>query len=159
MSKTFYDQAINALTRSLTFLVENWVSLFGIIIIAALLVIASIWNWDYWSELTFDQAHNLKEIRLDRAKIIQQLLLVGGGIAAFALAAWRTWTAHRQANAALEQVQVALRQADLAERAHNIDRYTRAANMLDSDKIAVRQAGVTPYSSWVAQIQPISIIL
>jgi hypothetical protein len=109
---------------------------------ALLSLLYAYWEWDYWSELTYDQGHKLKEIRLDRPKIIQQILLTVGGIAAFILAAWRTWTAHKQAQAALNQVQVALRQADLAERVHNVDRYTRAASMLDSDKTAVRQAGV-----------------
>ena len=68
-------------------------------------------------------------------------LLVGGALALL-LAGWRTWTAHKQANTALEQTRVSLRQAELAERGQNIDRYATAANMLDSDKIAVRQAGV-----------------
>jgi hypothetical protein len=124
------------------FLTNNWIFFLGFLLVVGLLVIGSIWDWDYWSELTFDKSHNVEEIRTDRARIIQQILLVIGGTAAFILAAWRTWTAHRQAGAALDQVKVALRQADLAERAHNIDRYTRAANMLDSDKVAVRQAAV-----------------
>jgi len=123
-------------------LANNWISIIGLFLIGGLLVIASIWNWDYWSETTFDDSHKIREIKIDRTKIIQQLLLIVGGFAAFVLASWRTWTAHRQAGTALEQVKVALRQADLAERAHNIDRYTRAANMLDSDQIAVRQAAV-----------------
>jgi uncharacterized protein YjbI with pentapeptide repeats len=134
--------SLSAIVKCLFFLANNWILIAGAALIAALLVISSIWNWDYWSALTLDQSHKIKEIKLDRTRIIQQFLLVVGGFAAFILASWRTWTAHTQAKAALSQVQVALRQADLAERAHNVDRYTRAANMLDSDKIAVRQAGV-----------------
>ena len=136
------ERAISAIAKFLQNIASNWILISGVLLIVALLVIGSIWNWDYWSELTFDQSHSIKEIRTDRTRIIQQLLLVVGGVAAFILAGWRTWTAHTQARAALAQVQVALRQADLAEKAHNIDRHTRGANMLDSDKIAVRQAGV-----------------
>jgi uncharacterized protein YjbI with pentapeptide repeats len=136
------ELSISAVARCLRFFGNNWILIVGTTFVAAILVISSIWNWDYWSELTLDESHKIKEIRLDRTRIIQQLLFVVGGFAAFILAGWRTWTAHTQAKAALSQVQVALRQADLAERAHNVDRYTRAANMLDSDKIAVRQAAV-----------------
>lgn len=140
--KEFCKRANAGGARAVLLLTDNWILIVGIFLIIILLAIASMWNWDFWSELTFDKSHNVKEIRLDRTKIIQQLLLIVGGFAAFALASWRSWTAHRQAKAALAQVEVALRQANLAERAHNIDRYARAANMLDSDKIAVRQAGV-----------------
>jgi TRAP-type C4-dicarboxylate transport system permease small subunit len=127
-------QALGALAKCAIFLTQNWIAIVGALLVAALLIVGSVWNWDYWSELTYDQSHNLKEIKLDRPRIIQQLLLVVGGTAAFFLAAWRTWTAHRQAKAALRQVEVALRQADLAERAHNVDRYTRAATMLDKGR-------------------------
>jgi hypothetical protein len=123
------------------FLRDNWIVIVGIISVE-LVVASSSWDWNYWSELTFDQDHKLKELKTDRPRIIQQLLLVIGGVAAFVLASWRTWTSHKQANAALEQVRVALRQADLAERTHNVDRYAKAAAMLDSEKTAVRQAGV-----------------
>jgi uncharacterized protein YjbI with pentapeptide repeats len=140
--KELRERAIGAISKSLQCVANNWILILGILLIFVLLVIGSIWNWDYWSELTYDQSHSIKEIKTDRTRIIQQILLIVGGVAAFILAGWRTWTAHTQARAALAQVQVALRQADLAERAHNIDRYTRGANMLDSDKIAVRQAGV-----------------
>lgn len=122
-------------------LARNWIILVGLVILFLLMPVISA-GWNYWSELTFDETGKLLKVTTDRTRIIQQFVLMIGGALAFVLATWRTWTSHKQAKAALEQVQVALRQANLAERAHNIDRYSKAAGMLDSERIAVRQAGV-----------------
>jgi hypothetical protein len=103
--------------------------------VACVVLAATLAGWDYWSEISFDEQHRPTKITTDRTKIIQQFVLMIGGALAFGVAVWRSWTAHKQAN-------VALRQADLAERAHDIDRYAKGAGMLDSEQIPVRQAGV-----------------
>jgi uncharacterized protein YjbI with pentapeptide repeats len=111
----------------------NWIAVAGVAIVIVGIVAAST-GWDYWAEQTF-RSGKLFEIKVDRPKIIQQLLLTGGGIAAFLLAFWRTWTAHQQAK-------IALRQTDIAEIGQSVDRYASAAGMLDSSRLSVRQAGV-----------------
>jgi uncharacterized protein YjbI with pentapeptide repeats len=135
-------RSLAAAVRARHFFADNWIVIAGLAFVVLVLVSASIWDWDYWSELSFDESHKLNAIKTDRTRIVQQFLLTIGGIAAFVLATWRTWTAHKQANTALAQVSVALRQADLAERSHNVDRFAKGAAMLDSEKVTVRQAGV-----------------
>lgn len=117
------------------FFIEYALAIFGGIIVVSLLAIAASWEWTYWSEQSFGPDGILQRTTIDRVRILQQLLLVPLGIAALALAIWRSWTAHQQARAAL-------RQTEIARIGQNAERFSRAAELLESDRIAVRNAGV-----------------
>src|SRR5258708_1117336 len=91
----------------------------------------------------------ITEIKIDRLRIFQQVGLFFAAVIGLALAIWRSLTSHRQAVASLEQSKTAIkqaetasRQAEIAENNQRFDRYARAAQMLDNDKSAVRQAGI-----------------
>src|SRR5262249_15657542 len=84
----------------------------------------------------------LAETKIDRAKIIQQLGLLVLAVPALLFAVWRSWTAHQQARAALEQARIAADNAKLAERGQHVDRYQKAAAMLDSEQLSVRRAAI-----------------
>ena len=92
-------------------------------------------TWQSVSEVTYDPVGGVKEVRTDKVRIVQQILLTIGGVLALILAAWRTWTAHTQAQTGLKQVAI-------SERGQHLDRYSKAADMLDSEKTIVRQAGI-----------------
>jgi len=79
---------------------------------------------------------------LDRSAILRNLGLVAIGVIGLPLAIWRGITAFQQAEAANKQAATANRQADLAEKGQIIDRYQKGAQMLESDELAVRMAGV-----------------
>jgi pentapeptide repeat protein len=101
--------------------------------VAGLAWLASSLGWEFWSEKikTVDGV----EIKTDRLKIIQQFFLGFAAFAALVLALVRTAAAHRQAN-------TALRQTDIAQRSQHVDRYAKAANLLDSAQLPVRLAGL-----------------
>ena len=68
-------------------------------------------------------------------------LLLGGFIAVI-LAIWRSSVAERQAKAALDQAVVAQTQANTAQESLRHDRYLRGAEMLGSELLPVRLAGI-----------------
>ncbi len=82
--------------------------------------------------------------------------LLIGGVIALGVASWRAWSADQQANAARDQVDTALqqvmtaqqqvrsaqRQADTAYQGLLNERYQKGAEMLGSDVLAVRLAGI-----------------
>ena len=69
-------------------------------------------------------------------------LLLGGFIAVI-LAIWRSSVAERQAKAALDQAVVAQTQANTAQESLRHDRYQRGAEMLGSELLPVRLAGIS----------------
>ena len=77
-------------------------------------------GWKFW-----DMLHDTGDTV---ATTIRNLSLVGGGIIAVLLALWRSI--------------VASRQADTAQRSMFNDRYQRSADMLGSDALSVRIAGI-----------------
>jgi hypothetical protein len=124
------------------FLRSTWVVLAFAFIFCSLLFLFSSLSWEFWAEHTFGPSGDITETKIDRLKIVQQCGLFVLAIVGLVLAVWRSHTAYRQANAALAQSNTAIRQTEIAENNQRFDRYARAALMLDSEKSAVRQAGI-----------------
>jgi hypothetical protein len=78
----------------------------------------------------------------ERVQMIYQLALVIAGLIGLPLAIWRSWTAHRQAETGLKQLEGLQRQISLAERGAEADRLQKGAELLQADGMAVRVAGV-----------------
>ncbi len=68
-------------------------------------------------------------------------LLVAGGLA-IVFAAWRGWVAERQSATARRQAETSQEQADTAYRGLLNERYQRGAEMLGSEVLTVRMAGI-----------------
>jgi hypothetical protein len=132
----------NASIRVGRVLADNWILITGVVIVTIVILIGGSWDWRIFSEITYESSGGVKEVKTDRLKIIQNLGLFILALAGLGLASWRSLTAHRQANAALDQAKTALRQAEIAQSGQYVDRYAKAAQMLDSDRLAVRQAGI-----------------
>jgi len=126
----------------LSFLRRTWVGLTFAFAFFVLLFLFNSLSWEFWAERTFGSNGAITEIKIDRLKIVQQFGLFVAAIFGLGLAAWRSHTAYRQANAALAQSNTAIRQTEIAENGQRFDRYARAAQMLDNEKSAVRQAGI-----------------
>lgn len=126
----------------LAFLRSTWVVLAFAFVFGVLLFFFDSLSWDFWAERTFGPNGQLTETKVDHLKIIQQIGLFLLASCGLILAIWRSHTAYRQANAALAQSNTAIRQTEIAENNQRFDRYARAALMLDSQKSAVRQAGI-----------------
>src|ERR1051326_9028208 len=116
--------------RCLRGLREYW------ILIAALGWAVATWLYfsTDWAERTFKEGPTT-ETKIDHLKVFSQYIIGLAGALAFALAAWRSWTAHLQAK-------TAIRQTEIAERGQNVERYAKAAEMIGSERLAVRQAGI-----------------
>lgn len=112
----------------------NWI----VICAAALLLFFSIgyslWDWTYWAEITF-RDNKVFELKLDKIRILQQFGLIVLGLPALCFALWRSWTAHKQANASLKL-------AKIAERGQNLDRFNNAAQLLDGTQLSIARAGL-----------------
>lgn len=72
----------------------------------------------------------------------QSLVVTGGGIIALILAAWRSFTARRQADIANNQARTAARQAEAAEYGRRTDRYTTGVRMLGDELMMIRMGGL-----------------
>jgi hypothetical protein len=124
------------------FLRQNWIAIIGSLFVIIVLLVPYYLNWEFWAEQTYDQFGKLKEAKVDRAKVAQQLVLLILAAIGLVLAVWRSITAHQQAQAALKQAEIGVRQVEAVERNQNVERYAKAALMLESDRLAVRQAGI-----------------
>lgn len=84
------------------------------------------WTWEYWgsSDGTFD-----------RSVVFRNFGLLALALIALPLAVWRSWTAHKQA-------ETANKQHKLSEKGLIIDRFQKGAQMLESDELSVRFAGI-----------------
>lgn len=90
------------------------------------------WTSEYWGTPI-----NPSLGSFTRLQIFQGFALLAGGLATFALAAWRTSAASRQAHAANEQVRATFA-------AQQIDRAKQIADLLEYDKSEVSQiSGIT----------------
>ena len=69
-------------------------------------------------------------------------LLIGGGVA-LVFAVWRSWVAERQADTNQSQAAIAQVQATTAQESLRHDRYQRGAEMLGSELLPVRLAGIS----------------
>ena len=123
-----------AINKLANFVANNFIALFLGVCLIGLLVIAGNWDWDFWGEATY-QDGRLVELKVDRGRIIQQLLIVVGGFVALFLAMWRTWTAKLQADASLQQVTI-------AQKGQNTERFVKAVEMLSSDSATERRAAL-----------------
>ena len=94
------------MAKLVAFVANNFIALFLGVCLIELVIVAGYWNWDFWGEATYHDG-KLIELKVDRGRIIQQSLIVLGGIVALFLAIWRTWTAKMQADASLQQVTIA----------------------------------------------------
>ena len=108
--------------------------------IVALLLSDIEWTWKYWG--TSDGV-------FDRSAIFRNFGLTILGLLALGLGAWRSWTAHlqaqsslRQAGYAAQQVDNAIEQRRIAVRGQQVERYQKGALMLESSESVVRIAGV-----------------
>ncbi len=81
--------------------------------------------WDYWQEGG----------KSSRSEVVRNLGLLAVAIIGVGFGIWRAWTAHRQA-------QASLRQAGTAEQGQITERFSRAAEHLGHDKVAVRIGGL-----------------
>src|SRR5437764_229224 len=133
MNPALRERFARSVERAISLLADYWILLtLGGFVAFVLGVIGQ--GWEFWSEQTYRDGR-LVEIKTDRARIIQQVGVVLLAVPALIFAVWRSWTAHQQARASLSQVR-------LVERAQFIDRYQKGAQMLDSERLSVRLAGV-----------------
>ena len=123
-----------AMAKLVAFVANNFIALFLGVCLIELVIVAGYWNWDFWGEATYHDG-KLIELKVDRGRIIQQSLIVLGGIVALFLAIWRTWTAKMQADASLQQVTI-------AQKGQNTERYVKAVEMLSSGSATIRRAGL-----------------
>jgi Pentapeptide repeats (9 copies) len=124
----------SAATKLADFVANNFIFLFLLGCLIGLLTTAAYWDWSFWGEATYENGR-LASLKVDRGRIIQQSLIVFGGFIALFLAMWRTWTAKIQADAALQQV-------ELAGRGQNIERFVKAVEMLSSESATQRRAAL-----------------
>ena len=89
------------------------------------------WDWLHGSDPTTTASTTLRNMGL----------LIAGGLA-IVFAAWRGWVAERQSATAQRQAETAQEQADTAHQGLIYDRYQRGAQMLGSDVLSVRMAGI-----------------
>lgn len=92
----------------------------------------------------------------DRLERVATVAILIGGLIALGVASWRAWSANQQSDAARKQVETALqqvqtsqqqvrsaqRQADTAYQGLLNERYQKGAEMLGSNTLAVRLAGI-----------------
>jgi uncharacterized protein YjbI with pentapeptide repeats len=108
-----------------------WGAFLGIAAVGLVTLAASgaeIWTRDYWGG--------------NRSEILRNIGLLVLAVPALWLAWRRTNTASRQADIANENKETANRQQRVAERGMNVERYQKGAQMLESDELSVRIAGI-----------------
>ncbi|WP_425089822.1 pentapeptide repeat-containing protein [Stappia sp.] len=101
----------------------------GVTLAALVLSGADIWTLAYWGSE-------------GRSAVLRNLGLLVIAFPALYLAWKRTTTASRQADIANENKEISNRQQRVAERGLNIDRYQKGAQMLESQELSVRIAGI-----------------
>ena len=106
---------------------KRWDWLLWTAVISGVLLIGLFLSWVYWEGL-----HGVED---SVSTTIRNLGLVVGGAVAILLALWRSTVAERQAD-------TARRQADTAQQSLLNERYQRAAEMLGSEVLSVRLAGI-----------------
>lgn len=107
----------------------NWVITYAIIAVICLINVYII-------------SASSAETSVQRVQIIYQLSLVVAGAIGLPLAVWRSWTAHRQAITGQKQLEGFQKQLIILEAGAEADRLQKGTELLDSDKMVVRIAGV-----------------
>ena len=111
---------------------------FGAAVVAAVAVVAAgvgftAWQWDW--------LHGSDTETTASTTLRNMGLLIAGGLA-IVFAAWRGWVAERQSDTARRQADTSQGQADTAYRGLLNERYQRGAEMLGSEVLSVRMAGI-----------------
>ena len=111
---------------------------FGAAAVAAVMVVAAgvgftVWQWEW--------LHGSSPENTASTTMRNMGLLVAGGLA-IVFAAWRGWVAERQSATARRQAETSQEQADTAYRGLLNERYQRGAEMLGSEVLTVRMAGI-----------------
>ena len=102
-----------------------WFGMFGLLVLGNGIGFTA-WQWDW--------LHGNNPSTTTSTTLRNMGLLIGGGIAAV-FAIWRGWVAERQSATARRQV-------DIADRNLLYERYQRGAEMLGSEVLGVRMAGI-----------------
>ena len=113
---------------------------FGILVTAVLLasIVAAKLSWGW--------LHPEDSTDVSNSETLRNVGLLIGGVLAFMFAGWRAWIAERQADAAQTQ-------AGTAQRTLLNDQYQRGTDMLSSEVLAIRLAGIYALRA-VAEQQP-----
>ena len=109
---------------------NNWsivVPIFAIVLIGLLCIVAAAVSWGW--------LHPDPPTDVSNSETLRNVGLLIGGVVAFAFALWRAWIAALQVHASQEQV-------DTAQRTLVNDQYQRGTEMLFSEMLAVRLAGI-----------------
>jgi hypothetical protein len=139
-----------AASKLAVFISTNLIALLGCRSVIALVIIAANWSWEFWGEATYKDG-KITEIRIDHARIVQQWLIIGGGLVALLLAMWRTWTAKVQADTSIRQVSI-------SEHGQNIERFVKAVEMLSSASGTQRRAALIALNDIAALDLPTSYL-
>ena len=111
-------------------------SLFAFVAVLLLLIGAGLsvvfWGW----------LHPTTPTTVSNSETLRNVGLLIGGVLAFVFALWRGWVADRQATAAQRQADTAQLQANIAQQSLLNERYERGAEMLGSEVLSVRLAGI-----------------
>ena len=122
----------------ITRLIPTWARVTIILVLILLMVTSGlavyIWEWLQAS------GNGLEE---SNSTTLRNFGLLLGGFIAVILAIWRSSVAERQAKAAFDQAGVAQTQANTAQESLRHDRYQRGAEMLGSELLPVRLAGIS----------------
>ena len=97
----------------------------ALLLLAGILLSVGFWGW----------LHPTAPTTVSNSETLRNVGLLIGGVLAFVFALWRGWVAERQASAAQ-------RQADTAQQSLLNERYERGAEMLGSEVLSVRLAGI-----------------
>ena len=107
-----------------------------------------LWNWlsdsqsGLWTEANVVAFYSWLNASESPSTTIRNVGFVIAGLIALPLTIWRSLVADRQASAARDQADSALRQADTAQRGLLNERYQRGAEMLGSDVLSARLRGI-----------------
>ena len=135
----------------ITRLIPTWVRVTTILLIILLVIgglvvyyglAANIWDW-LQSFGSGPEESNGSGLAESNSTTLRNFGLLLGGFIAVILAIWRSSVAERQAKAALDQAFVAQTQANTAQESLRHDRYQRGAEMLGSQLLPVRLAGIS----------------
>ena len=120
-------RSIAQLLLRLTSNIVSWDGFWWMAGIAVVLIVGGLFSWFFWKDLRGENE--------SLSTTIRNLGFIIGGVIAIILAVWRSRVAERQAGAAQ-------RQADTAQQSLLNERYERGAEMLGSEVLSVRMAGI-----------------
>ena len=138
-----------ALTNSDLFVSGRfWVAVSVILPIMFLTLSYLLWNWlsdsqlGLWTEANVVAFYSWLNASESPSTTIRNVGFVIAGLIALPLTIWRSLVADRQASAARDQADSALRQADSAQQGLLNERYQKGAEMLGSEVLSVRMGGI-----------------